>query len=326
MEKELQAIIKAFQNAASIAVIAHVNEDPDALGSCYAAAAALRSMGKEAVCYVSGAPEKRLSFLGEDYRVYFPENISAHDLCLCLDCGDLQRLGDRKVLFDQADITVNIDHHYTNQGFAQLNWVDGGAAATAEMLAVLFQKMEISWTPEIAKFLFAAILSDTGCFKYSNVRPQTLRIAADLLEYEFDHAEVARLLFDTYTLPLLGLKGELMENVHSYADGRIQMVAVNPELFKRHGVAEGEASNLVDIPRCIEGTEIAVCLKQKENGEIRVSLRSNGNANVAEIAAQFGGGGHARAAGGTILSDSLEEAEKQLLQACFTAVEGSGQR
>lgn len=322
MEKELQGIIEAFQNATSVAVIAHVNEDPDALGSCYAAAAVLRGLGKEAVCYVSGEPERRLSFLGKDYVVYPPQQTPVHDVCLCLDCGDVQRLGERKALFDAAAVTVNIDHHYTNQGFAQFNWVDGSAAATAEMLADLFREMKVTLTSETATYLFAAILSDTGCFKYSNVRPQTLRTAADLLEYGFDHAEVARLLFDTYTLPLLCLKAELMENIHSYADGRIQMVSVDAAMLKKHGVADGEASNLVDIPRCIEGAEIAVCLKQKKDGQIRVSMRSNGDANVAEIAAQFGGGGHARAAGGTVCADSLEEAEKLLLQACFMAVEG----
>lgn len=316
----MREAIEKIKTASSVAVFPHMNEDPDALCSCFAFAEVLRQMGKNAVCYTNEPVEKHLDFIGGSYEVYDKDkSYSGYDLALCLDCGDIERLGDREKLFHEIGNSVSIDHHCTNTNFADVNFVDGDASATAEMLFDVFNEMRVALNNKIARFLYIAMCSDTGCFKYSNVSPKTMRTAAALLEFEFDHAEIARLLFDTYALNVMKLKSELMQNVHSYADGKINVVTVDSSIYEKYGVEAKEAPNIVDIPRCVAGTEIAVCIK-RQNGGIRVSLRSNGDADVAAVAVAFGGGGHAKAAGCSVEAETLEEAEKIIVEECLKTV------
>ena len=305
-------VIEKLKSAHSAAVLPHINEDADALGSCFALSEILRGMGIEAVVYVSEIPEKRLDFIGGDYEVYDETKTYNHDLCVCLDCADLKRLGSRKKLFDEIGNTVNIDHHVTNDGYADANYVDGNAAAAGEILYILLREMGAEINAKTARFLFTAICSDTGSFKYGNTSPRTMRIAADLMEYDFDHAEVSRKLFDCRSYNGAMLCAEVTAGIHSYENGRIRVAAVTDETYKKYNLTAKDAPNLVDIPREIEGTEIAVCIKH-QNGEIRVNLRSNGDADVAKTALEFGGGGHSRAAGCSMDTDTLEEAERLIV-------------
>lgn len=315
----MHEIADKIKQAKSAAVFPHINEDPDALGSCFALCEALRDMGKTAVCYVSEPIEKHLEFIGGEYEVYDKEKTYSHDIAICLDCGDLERLGDRVKLFDEIGNSVNIDHHRTNTRFAEVNFVDGDSSATGEILCEFFRSEHIRITDKIARYLYIAICSDTGCFKYSNVSPKTMRAAADLLEFGFDHAEIARLLFDTCALNTMKVKSELMQNIHSYAGGKLNVVAVDDEIFEKYAVDAKEVPNIVDIPRCVAGTEIAVCIK-RQNGGIRVSLRSNGSADVSAVSTKFGGGGHAKAAGCSVEAETLAEAEKIIVEECVKAL------
>ena len=160
----MDSVIDKIIKAKSVAILPHVNEDPDALGSCFAFQKVMRLMGKEAVIYVSGKIEARLDFIGNDYVMYNGDSCYNHDLCVCLDCGDIERITERKVIFDKIGNTVNIDHHFTNTRFADANYVDGTAAATGEILFDLFKEMQITLNSEIARDLYIAVSSDTGCF------------------------------------------------------------------------------------------------------------------------------------------------------------------
>lgn len=316
----MQNVIEKINAAKSIAIITHINEDPDTLGSCFAFAKMMRKMGKKSTIYVSGKIEDRLSFMGQDYVTYKQGMTHNHDLCACLDCGDLQRIGERKALFEEIGNSINIDHHFTNTLFADANLVDGKASAAAEIITELFKEMGLELDNEIARDLYTAICSDTGCFKYSSVTPKTMRIAADLLEYDFDHAEIARLLFDTESLAAMQFKAEVSGTIKSYAGGKISLVTADEKDGERYGIAPEDIPNLVEIPRRVEGTEIAVCIK-KTAGGYRINLRSNGEADVAAVATALGGGGHKKAAGGTIKADSMGEAEKTVIAECIKAIE-----
>ena len=297
-----------------------VFELDDSIGSCFAFAKVMRKLGKEATVYVNGRIESRLAFIGDDYVLYQEGMKHNHDLCACIDCGDLGRIAERKSLFEEINNSINIDHHLTNTNFADANYVDGKAAAAGEILYALFEKMGIELDNDIAKDLYTAICSDTGCFKYSNVTPKTMRTAANLLEYDFDHAEVARLLFDSESLAAAKLKAEITENIKEYADGKIKAVITDEKIGAKYGMGKEDIPNLVDIPRRIEGTEIAVCIKRTNNG-FRLNLRSNGKADVAEVAMKFGGGGHIKAAGATLDFDSTEKAERAVIDACKRALD-----
>ena len=315
----MREVIEKIKNAHQVAVLPHINEDADALGSCFAFASVLRRMGKEAIVYVSEIPEKRLAFIGADYVVYNKEKTYTNDLCTCIDCGDLKRIGDRAKLFEECSDSINIDHHFTNTKFANANFVDEEASASGEILYMLFKEMDIQLTDDEARLLYTAICSDTGSFKYANVTPRTMRIAADLLEYDFDHSDISRRLFDCESEASALMRAEVTQNIKSYANGKIRVVAVAEDIYEKYNLPVKDAPNLVDVPRCIEGTEAAACIKP-QNGEIRVNLRSNNYVDVSKVALEFGGGGHVRAAGCGISGKSLEEVEKLIVEALMKEI------
>lgn len=315
----MQEVINKITAAKSVALFPHINEDPDALGSCCAFMTVLRKMGKEAVCYVSEKPQEHFKYINGEYTIYDENAAYNHDLCLVIDCGDLGRLGTRRKLFDEVGNSANIDHHKTNTYFADVNYVEPQASSSGEILYKMFKKMGVELDVQTARFLYIAIASDTGSFKYSNVTPDTMRIAADLISYDFNHAEVARAMFDTEALNIIRFKGELMQNVEMYADGRLTSVTINDDMYEKYGVPPKEAPNIVDIPRCVEGAEVALAFKKKKDG-IGVNFRSNGSVDVAAISLKFGGGGHTMAAGCTVHTDDLEEVKAQVLKECIAVI------
>lgn len=306
--------IKKIQAAETIAILAHISEDADAAGSSFALAEVLRGMGKEAVCYFSDTLEARLRFMDGEYTVYTGQALPAYDLCISLDAGGIDRLGSRAAIFNQAGNTVSIDHHCANTNFAQVNCVVPDISSTGELLWSLFQEMGAALTKPAAAALYTAIAGDTGCFKYSNVTPDTLRIAAALLEVGIPHAEICRRLFDTNELAMLQFKGWVMQNIKSYFGGQLRLVAVDQADFDRFGVAEKDAGDIVDIPRSVQGTEIAVAIRQLPE-KTKISFRSNGRYSVNEIAARFGGGGHMMAAGASV-SPAEQDIVKRIVAAC----------
>ena len=311
----MDKIIEKIRDAKSIAVLGHLNADPDAIGSCFSFAHMMRNMGKQATVYLSEPIEDRLRFMGSDYVVYDGKNAKKHDLCVCLDSGDIERLGSRRRIFDEADVTVSIDHHFTNTLFAQFNYVDSKSSAVGEILCELFRRMGEKLDAEAAKQLYTAIASDTGSFKFSNVTPKTMREAANLLEYDFDHAEILRMLYDSKTFDELRFSAEVIMRMKSCLGGKLTIVSIDKEMIERNGLEEEQVPNIVDIPRSVAGTEVAVSLREKDD-TIRVNLRSNEYVDVAEIALHFGGGGHKRAAGCNIDGKTLEEAEAAVVELC----------
>lgn len=313
-------ISKMISYAESIVILAHDNEDADAIGSCNAFRGALLTMGRNAVCIFSDEPEQRLSFMAEDYRVYDGKS-DEYELCICLDCAELSRLGARKEIFDKAKQTICIDHHITNMGFADINIINANAAATGEILYEVFCDIGIAMNQDIAKNLYAAISSDSGSFKYSNVSPKTLEIASQLLKYDIKHDEIARALYDTETPQMLRFKGKLMNSIKSFSDGKICMVYAPRELLEEYSVNDKDTGDIVNIPRTAVGCEIAVSIREYSD-KIKVSFRSNGKYDVAEIAAKIGGGGHKMAAGASIFGKSMQDAEELVLKICEEAING----
>ena len=309
----MDKVIQLINEAENVLILPHVHADGDAIGSCKAMCAALGTMGKRAVICAEEPIEQRLGFMSEGIVIYSGETIEC-DTCIVLDCGDEARIGERKKLADAAGRVINIDHHKTNTLFGDASYVEPEASSTGQILAELFMKMGIKMDRDIARYLYAAICSDTGCFAYSNVSPETFKIAAELISCDIDHADIARELFDCVDMQAELLKAELTSRIRSYYGGRLKTVTADEELIAKYGVTPEEVTDLVNIPRRIRGTEAAVSLKLS-NGVIRASLRSNGLADVSGIALKFGGGGHSKAAGCNIEAPTLEEAERLVVDA-----------
>lgn len=310
----MEKIIKAIKKAQHIVILGHISEDADSVGSALAMRAVLENMGKDAVAYLSAPPEKRLAFLAEDMPV-FESDDTEYDLCICVDCGDLGRLGKRQAVFDSAKTTVSIDHHITNTNFAQINLVVPDACATGEILYDLFSKMCGKIDKKTASYLFAAIASDTGSFKYSNVTPKTFMTAAKLIEYGIDNAYISRKLFDTEEESVMRFKGYLMGNVRTEYNGQVSVVAVRSGEFEKFGIEEKDCSDIVNIARQVSTAKIAVSLRQT-NGKIKISFRSDGDYDVGAVAGKFGGGGHKAASGATVEDSDFDKVYNDVIKRC----------
>ena len=310
----LKKIKETIESSDSIAILCHVNADGDALCSSFALCDVLANMNKKVFCILEEVPGLKYKFLNGEYNVYKPGDKTHYDLCIAVDCGGIDRLGSRIEIFNNSVKTINIDHHKSNNDFAQMNVVKAKYSAAAEVIAELLDGLGFEISDRAAMYLYGGIMSDSGSLKYSNTSPQTLRIVAKLMEHEFDHAYVNRMLFDNNSMELTRLTGYVMNNVESYENGKITLISTTSELLSEYGVDERDADALINIPRSIEGTEIAIEIKER-GGQVRASLRSNGNAQVDRVAALFGGGGHIRAAGVTFKNMTIEEAKKALLDA-----------
>lgn len=312
---------KLILNAQKINIIAHEDEDADSVGSCFAMMLALKSLGKDARCFFSAPVEKRIAFLGDGYTVFDENADYTADLCICLDCGDIKRLGSRIKVFESAKHTLSIDHHETNTMFAEVNVVEAKASAAAEIIYGLLCDMGIGIDREIAGKLYAAISADTGSFKYSNVTPKTMQIAGELILTGIDHADIARRLHDMDELGVIRCKAELMQNIESYFDGKLTVVTANDALFEKYGITERESGDIVDIARAVTGCEIAASVRETAD-KIKVSFRSNGVWSVSQIAVMFGGGGHAKAAGAKITGKTVSEVKKEIIDAVEELLNG----
>lgn len=311
MVKKIKEYIKSGRN---IAVLCHVNADGDALCSSFALCDILSAMNKNVSCILEEVPGSKYKFLNGEYSVYKTGDKTDYDLCIAVDCGSIDRLGSRMEIFKNSANTINIDHHKSNNNFAQLNIVKDKYSAAAEVIAELMDNLGFEISDRAAMYLYGGIMSDSGSLKYSSTSPNTLRIVARLMEHGFDHAYINRMLFDNNSMELTRLTGYVMNNVESYEDGKITLISTTSELLSKYGVEERDADALINIPRSVEGAEIAVEIKER-GGQVRASLRSNGNAQVDRIAAKFGGGGHIRAAGVTFKNLTFEDAKKALLEA-----------
>lgn len=310
----MRELIEIIKKSSSVAVTAHINEDCDALGSVFAMTELLRNMGKHAVSFLSDEPEYRLRFMSSDYKVYHAgDEIETFDLLICLDSADLKRLGERAELLEKIPQSISIDHHYTNTYYSKHNLVDGDASSTGEMVYNLICEMGESITRTMAENLYISLVGDTGCFKYSCAAPDTLRAAAALMEKGIDHAAICRRLFDCEPLNVVKLRGHIMNSIKSYYGGKLSVAVLDKECFSSFGVAEKDFSDAVNIPRMVEGTEVAVSLREVP-GKIKLSFRSNGKYNVSELAKHFGGGGHEMAAGASAEELTLSEAEEKIVK------------
>lgn len=309
----MKEIAQKIMTAQNIVIAAHISEDADALGSSFALTAALRNAGKNVTVFLSSEPEDRLQFMLCEYTVYKEGMEPLQDLMVCLDSADLGRLGERATLLKRSE-SVSVDHHYTNTQYADINYVEGDASSTGELVYFLLKEMKLEITKEIAEFLYVAISGDTGSFKYSSTSARTMRVAADLMEKGIDHAELSRRIHETEKIETVRLKGHIMSDIKEYYGGKLRMVLLDKNIFEKFGVDEKNSGDVVNIPRMVEGTEIAVSVRETPE-KIKISFRSNGRYNVSDIAANFGGGGHVMAAGAAVHGKTMAEIEEEIVKA-----------
>lgn len=306
-----EKIIPYINRQDNILILPHINEDGDALGSSFALRLILESMGKKSYVMLS-APHKFCNFL---YGAKENAPLESYSLAISVDCADAFRLGDRKELFDSCPEKVVIDHHATNPGYGDEAFVDGGVSACGELIYHLARELKVPVTPEIATDLYLAISADSGGFRYSNVSPETMRIGAQLLEAGAEFVKVNELLYESNSMQKLELMRCALESLETFDDGRIACITLSFRQFEHSGAKDEDADGLVNIPRSLDTAEIAVFIREKKDGTVKASLRSNEKADVSKICAYFGGGGHVRAAGCSF-DCGIDEAKKRIIEKC----------
>lgn len=310
----LNQIAKDIAASENIAILPHVSADGDALGSSFALALALSGMGKKAAVFLEEDIPYVYSFLpGNNNAEVYTKMTRYYDTVVAMDCGDIDRLGGRKEVFDSAKMTVNIDHHPTNTAFAIHNYLDTCSSATGEIIYQLLQILGQKPRKDIAICLYVAIATDTGCFRYSNTTPLTHTITAELLKSGVDVADVSQKVFETTSYEKVKLTAEAIHSLELYENGKIAVMALPNELIKKSGAKEEDCDGIINTARNIRGVEVAAMLRQGDHGDIKVNLRSNYLVDVSAIASKYSGGGHKKAAGYTI-NGVLEQEKNKLLE------------
>ena len=303
-------------------IVFHARPDADAVGSAFALREILRLMNIPAVCAACDEVPDRLRFLtdGVQGSVLLDEEMGLdHERVISVDSASPQQLGS---LFERLRRRVDlmIDHHGNGTVYADY-YIDPTAAATGEILyeiaLYLLETGKIPCLPpRVINACYAAICSDTGCFRYANTTPRTLRAVAELLEEGAEQMEINRALFESKTEKQVRAEGEAASRLRLYEGGRIASVTFPYASKQRLLLNDDHLETIIDIPRSIGGVEVAFSVRQpKDEGFFRVSMRSNCDVDVAAICAGFGGGGHVRAAGCSVEAKDIYEAEETILSA-----------
>lgn len=294
-------IITVISDENRVAILPHVSADGDALGSSMALALALKTLNKEPTIYIEEEIPFSYSFLpGKEFVKVYSDKPDKYRLVIALDTGDMKRLGQRVSIFNDADTTINLDHHPTNTEFAQMNLVKANSSAVGEMIYQLVRMMGVAIDKDMATCLYVAIATDTGGFRYSNTTPVTHQIAADLINSGVDVANISQLVFETTSLPKVKLMGMAIDKMEILEDGKLAFINVTDDMIKNAGAREEDCDGIVNIGRNIIGVEVSLLIRQRAGEEFKINFRSKNYVDVSAIANRHSGGGHKRAAGCTI--------------------------
>ncbi len=276
---------------------AHLNPDGDTLGSALALSHYLDTLGlsNEVLCH--HPPPDNLRFLPGVERVRQEPKETGHDLAILVDLDSTERLGSTGPFFESLKRTIVIDHHVPHVAPGDLRIIDENAPATAVLLCRLFDLLDVEPTPEIATCLLTGIVTDTGSFRFRNTTPEALTLAASLIEQGADISRISVEVYHRKPLSSLRLLGLLLEKMEIDCGGRLAWGVLTSEQFATTGAADEDTEGFVNELLSVRSVQVAALFRSPKPGKVRVSLRSMGDHDVAEIAREFGGGGHKNAAG-----------------------------
>jgi bifunctional oligoribonuclease and PAP phosphatase NrnA len=308
MSDSQQALLDALSRCRRVLITTHVRPDGDALGTAAAMAMGLRSRNIDSeVLLLSKLPRKYAFVLNENRIIFheadpaWPQSLApdSFDALLVVDTGTWSQLpGLRERLNGFQKPRLVLDHHLTQEDWADVLLVQTEAAAAGEIAADLLHRWNVPLDKPLATALFLAIASDTGWFQFSNTRPATLRLAADLMEVGVDTDSMYQHLYQNERAERLALQTLAQESLELLQAGRLAIMCVRKPDFAQTGSALSDTENLINIPLQIRTVEVSILIVEPpDDSPIRLSLRSKGKVDVARFAEKFGGGGHARASG-----------------------------
>jgi len=304
--ENLPRAVEVLRNATRVLLTMHRGPDGDALGSALALACALREMGRDVTVYNPDELPYNFRFLpGANHVAKSLPADAAYDVTIATDAGSADRLGPDVPPPPRRGVLVNLDHHITTEPFGDLNYVDPDAASVGILAYKIIGGLGHSLSRDAAECIYASILADTGCFRYSSTDPECLRIAAELLERGVDPWEMTVRVYEQQPLARMRLLAEVLNTLELEPGGKLATITIRRDMVARTGTHLDLTDGFINYARSVDGVEVAAALREPENGgkAWRVSFRSRGNVDVAAIAQKFGGGGHRNAAGCAIEGD-----------------------
>jgi phosphoesterase RecJ-like protein len=295
-----------IEQAQSILLLAHHKPDPDALGSTLGLAHCLKPLGKRCVVACADPAPSAFAFLPGYETVVSELPDEDFDLVIAADAGEMERYGELytryQAFFDNATI-LNLDHHLSSHGIGAYTIIDVPSAATAELLTIILANRGITIGREAAICLLAGIITDTRSFEFEATTERTLTAGAYLVSLGAVPQDIVKPMYRVQPLSKARLWGYALRSLTSSADGRLAWAAIRQEDFAAAGATADQDDGLPTYLKDIIGVEIAALLREQPNGTTRVSVRASAPYDASALCSQFGGGGHARAAGCTIEGD-----------------------
>ncbi len=302
--ESLPLVIEALRPARRVLLTMHRGPDGDALGSALALACALRELGREVTVYNPDELPYNFRFLrgASEVATSLPPD-AAFDVTVATDAGSFERLGPEVPPPPRRGVLINLDHHLTTQPFGDLNYVDPEAASVGVLVFKIIAGLGHPLSHDAAECIYASILADTGCFRYSSTDAECLRIAAALLEAGVDPWEMTVRVYEQQPLARMKLLAEVLGTLAVH--GKLATITIKNEMIARTGTGTDLTDGFINYARSVDGVEVAASFREPEEqgAPWRVSFRSRGRVDVSAIAQKFGGGGHRNAAGCTIAGD-----------------------
>ena len=297
-------------NVNTILIFPHVLPDGDTLGSAIGMYHLIKDFNKTGYIVLDDDIPSNLLFLFEENKDIIISLKEAkkmkYELVIIVDTGETKLIGDRISLLSSSIPTINIDHHITNQNFADLNIVEPEASSTGELIYKILDYFKLELDAFAAQGLYAAIVTDTGNFRYSNTRPYTFEVCKSLVEKGFDFNRLNVEIFQNKSFEKLWLLNKIFDTLSLHFEGKCAVVKLSEALKNQLALKEYDTDGVVEYVRDIKGVEVVVFIKYMDQNEYKISMRSKNDFDVSEVAVALGGGGHKKAAGFKSLMSELE--------------------
>ena len=295
--EKIREIISVHQN---IVLCGHTNPDGDAIGASLSLASSLNQIGKN-VQVLLEPYAKKYDVIPNSNLIVAEENVKEVDLFIALDCGDKGRLQGIEEVFHRAKCTVNIDHHASNSYFGEYNYVEENASSTSEVVFKLLLG-HFPMDRDIAAGLYAGLIYDTGGFRHTSTTPFTMQVAGELMSYDIPHTKIYTALFDSRSFSEMKIMGRAFDKAESRFSGKVICSSITMQDIEECEGTNKELDAIINYLKGVNDAKIACFFYEKNQMDVKASFRGNDDYDVCALAQKFGGGGHVKAAGCTIVA------------------------
>jgi len=321
---DFDEISKALQKNNNFLITSHVNLDGDGIGSELAFYFILKKLKKKPIILNQDKLPKIYDFLPGSNKVHYLDDncidTKSIDVGIVLDCSNVKRIGKTYEIFKNIKTIINIDHHKSNENFGSLNYVDSSVSSVGEIIYELIGSINIDLLDEdISTCLFAAIITDTGSFRYSNVSSKTFKIASDLTSFGIKPYLIANNIYNRNTYSGLKLLGEALTTLEMDDSKYVSWLTITRKMLNNAKANDEEIEGIIDLATTLDNTEISILFRETKDNKIKISFRSKGNFDVNKFAGKFKGGGHPNAAG-CLCSGKMDKIKEIILSELFKEI------